>query len=222
MGVVRDELGITFHQGLTALTPGAEAQPCVDRAVGVVYKFFDLRPNGSLGKKLIFGGKEENSLTGERFEVESIEASWTDVIAKITVLNSGGGLPTEIVGLADTGDFLIAKQPLAHPVEEFFNEREVAEERMRGVVPTGGGLRERIFVTYVDGEFWMIGDLHQRNIMRDSRERPTIIDALLGEITPTARSNLGWVEKACQDAKYFREHGVRPKSSFDAVDDDQL
>ncbi len=141
---------------------------------------------------------------------------------KIAVPNAGGGLPTELIGLAATGDYLLAKQPLAYVYEDFTADRERAETTMRGVYPVGGGLRQRVIVSHIESAPWIIGDLHERNIMRDSNGQPTIIDALIGKITPLSRKKLGWLDEACQNAKLFRQTGRRPRNPFGDVDDDEL
>ena len=46
---------------LTALPSGAEAIPYFDKEWGVVYKLFDLRVNGSLGKKIELVRPAENA-----------------------------------------------------------------------------------------------------------------------------------------------------------------
>ncbi len=77
-------------------------------------------------------------------------------------------------------------------------------------------------MTSIDGVPWLIGDLHERNIMRDRNGAPTIIDALVSEITLTARRELGWLAIACEEALRFRETGARPPKWDEAVDDGML
>jgi len=93
---------------------------------------------------------------------------------------------------------------------------------MRGIVPIGGGLRQRVIVSHVDERPWVIGDLHDRNIMKDSAGEPTIIDALLGKITPLAQKKLPWLRAACERAKIFRDTSRIPSDHFGEVDDDDL
>ena len=216
LGLIHDDVGFVTSEFLVELTPGAEAQPYLDPEHDVVYKLFDLRPDGSLGKKLVFESVDE------AFEVTDADANWIDTMEKIAVINAGGGLPTELIGLADTGDYLLAKQPRAYPFEYFISDREQAEFTMRGIHPVGATIRQHAFVSHVDDEFWMVGDLHERNIMRDSNGDPTIIDALTGKITTASRKQLPWLDQACRDAQQFRATGTRPESAFDAVNDDEL
>lgn len=216
LSITHDADGFVTSRVLVPLPSGAEAAPYLDQEERVVYKLFDLRANGALGKKLTF------NFSGDGLEVEVSDATWIDTMEKLSVLNAGGGLPTEVIGLASTGDYLLAKQPLAYPFEDFHSDREMAESMMKGIVPIGGGLRQRVIVSHVESRPWMIGDLHERNIMRDSSGRPTIIDALLGKITPRAQREHQWLSKACSDAKIFRESNRRPVNSFEDIDDSEL
>ncbi len=216
LGITHDKDGFIASDTLVPLTSGAEAQPYLDRSEKVVYKLFDLRTNGALGKKLSF------HFGSDGFEIDVTDATWIDTMEKISVLNAGGGLPTELVGLASTGDYLLAKQPLAYPVVDFHTDREAAEHSMRGIIPLGGGLRQRVIVSEVEGRPWVIGDLHDRNIMRDSAGNPVVIDALLGKITPLAQRKLSWLRDACEHARSYRRTSRRPADRFAAVDDDEL
>lgn len=169
-----------------------------------------------LGKKLAF------NFGSDGFEVDVADATWIDTMDKISVLGAGGGLPTELIGLASSGDYLLAKQPLAYPMNDFQSDSEEAEYRMRGIVPIGGGLRQRVIVSQVDDRPWVIGDLHERNIMIDSNGKPTIIDALLGKITPLSLKKLPWLSDACERAMIFRETNRRPADRFGEIDDSEL
>lgn len=98
---------------LIPLPSGAEASPYHDPQSNSVYKLFDLRPNGSLGKKISLELNDQ-----QEFEVVLKDAVLRDTSEKIRILNDIGGHPTEIVGLSDNGDYLIAKQPLARRMRE--------------------------------------------------------------------------------------------------------
>jgi hypothetical protein len=60
-------------------------------------------------------------------------------------------------------------------------------------------------VTSVENEEWLVGDLHVRNIMRNSSGAPTIIDALLGKVSAGARRELPWLNAACEEARIYPE-----------------
>lgn len=215
LGIGHDE-GFLVSEFLRPLPSGAEASPFLDLDAGVVYKLFDLRPGGAMGKKLSFQSRSRG------FEIESRDARWADVLDKLIVLNYGGAHPTELVGVSSDGCYLIAKQPQAYPFKDFRTDLARAEAAMRGIVPVGGGLRGHLFVTFVDGTPWLVGDLHERNIMRDSAEEPTIIDALVGMVTPESRRDLPWLNAACEEAEVYRRTGKRPPRWDEGVADEEL
>ena len=144
-------------------------------------------------------------------------------LTKLTVLNEIGAHATEIVGLADSGEYLIAKQPLAKPYRRFNEDLGKALQSVRAVVPSRGGFRQNVGILSSQGRQWVIGDLHDRNIMRDDDGKPCIIDALIGEITSAALSQIPWLREAVDHAKVFRRTGRKPLYDlFDEIDDSEL
>jgi hypothetical protein len=128
----RHEDGFLISGALKPLPPGAEASPFLDQENGVVYKLFDLRPGGTMGKKLRFQSRFQG------FEIESADARWSDMLDKFIVLNRGGGHPTELAGISSDGCYLIAKQPLARPYLDFRSDLHQAEVAMCGIVALFG------------------------------------------------------------------------------------
>ena len=197
---------------------GAEACPYVDLTVGVVYKLFFLLRNGALGKKLSYELNE-----GGRFECQIEDAVLPDTLTKLITLHDAGAHPTEIVGLSDTGEYLIVKQPLAGPYEVFDADQEEAVKIIKGVPLSCQGFRGRAILIWVNEQPWVVSDLHTGNIMRDSEGRPTIIDALTGAIPPLAYDQIRQVREAVQDARDLREgRAPRTRLQFDDVDDRDL
>ena len=144
---------------------------------------------------------------------------------KLAVLNHAGVHPNEIVGLSDSGDYLIAKQPGAYPREDFETDRLAAVSEIHGIIPefTGRGLRHTVVVMWLEDRAWLVGDLHERNIMRDQDGTPTIIDALIGPVPAAALKELRWLREAVEDAQALREN--RPavnRQRFEDADDDSL
>jgi hypothetical protein len=184
----------------------------------VVYKLFDLRSDGSLGKKLLF----EKNAEGE-FEPRNKPAELRDTLEKLSILNEAGAHPTEIVGLSDDGHYLLVKQPLAEPSSDFESDRTTALEFLRAIVPMATRLRTTVAITWVSGQPWLVGDLHNRNIMRDGDGQPTIIDALIGPVPPLAMRELGWLRNAVADAHALREGRLLlARKQLDDVDDSLL
>ncbi len=145
LGITVDDEDNLVSRFLRPLIPGAEAKPFADDAHGVVYKLFDLRDSGGLGKKIVveFGSNFETDL-------RIIDATLFETFEKLAALHEAGAHPTEIVGLAETGDYLIVKQPLAQPHGPSLEEdREAACEAMQAL-PVNG-LRGNVRVFWVNG-----------------------------------------------------------------------
>lgn len=204
---------------LSAMVSGAEASPFFDEANKVVYKLFDLRADGSLGKKISLEQREN-----ELYEVKLLPAVLIDTLEKLAVLSEAGGHPTEIVGLSTNGDYLIAKQPLAFPCKDYQKDREIATQAMLGIVPPFTNLERQVAVISLNSRGWLIADLHHRNIMRDREGKPTIIDALIGPASPGAQQKLAWLRNAVEDAEDLRGgRELRQRLQFgDGIDDDSL
>jgi len=219
LGIEHDEDGLQMNvSNLVPLPSGAEASPYYDPDSNAVYKLFDLRPNGSLGKKISLEINDE-----QEFEVVLKDAVIRDTLEKLWILNDIGGHPTEIIGLSDNGDYLIAKQPLALPMREYNADKRAAIAAVKGIVPEGTGLRRNVVVVWLWEQAWLIDDLHERNIMRSVEGEPTIIDALVGAVTPLAYRKLSWLRNACEDARCLRHGEPLPRrQSFSDVDDDSL
>lgn len=204
---------------LQPLKPGAEACPFEDKDWGVVYKLFPLNSAGGLGKTLLCTWDDVDS---GRIEVTNRDADLRETVEKLSMLHLAGALPTEIVGLAQTGDYLIAKQPLAYNSESYEEDKAQAIERIKGVTPRAP-IRRSLSVVWLNDEAWFVADLHPGNIMRDARQIPTIIDALCGPISPLITQRVGWLSDAVNDAKLWRITGSKPQRKVfgdDSNDDD--
>ncbi len=76
---------------------------------------------------------------------------------------------------------------------------------------------------WLEGRPWLVGNLHERNIMRDQNGTPTIIDALIGPVPPAALRELRWLREATEDARALRENQPPVKRQrFEDADDDSL
>lgn len=141
MGITLDADGMLRSDELRQLRSGAEAYPFADDEARVVDKLFNLRANGSLGKRVALEKLEE-----DRYEIVLCDATLRDTLEKLVVLNDAGGHPTEVIGLSDDGNFLIAKQPLAMPYVDFLKDRRLATEAILAVVPPFTRLNREIGV----------------------------------------------------------------------------
>lgn len=218
LGLERDEDGFFESEELQPLPSGAEACPYIDHKAREVYKLFDLRANGGMGKKIVMQRDEEGQLVDE-----IKDAVLQDTLRKLSAINDGGGHPTEIIGLVDSFDHLLIKQPLAEPYHNFESDRRQAMDAMRCVTPMGGHFRNPLSVFYTQDDPWLIGDLHKGNIMRNALGEPTIIDALVGYIPPYVQTENPWLRMAAQDSLTYRQTGQAPlKQLLEEVDDDEL
>ena len=218
LGLEIDGDGYVSTEFLTRLTSGAEAAPFLDSEYGVVYKLFDLREGGRLGKKLTL---EHSAQDG--YDLVNDDAEILHTVQKLSVLNDAGGLPTEIVGINTTSEFLVVKQPQAFPFKDFVEDQRDACKKAHIIFSGRSNLRRTVGVVHGLEQSWLIADIHRGNVMRNIKDEPIVIDALLGSISPQARKNLSWLHEACGDAQSFLETGVPPKRDlFDGIHDDDL
>jgi hypothetical protein len=133
-----------------------------------------------------------------------------------------GGHPTEVVGLDECGDYLIAKQPLACPFADLELDRATAASRMRAV-PCKARFKRPVWIIWVNDCAWVMSDLHSGNIMREPSGKPCIIDALLAPLPPKMIGANRLLAESVEDARIFRETGAIPKrKAFDEGHDDEL
>jgi hypothetical protein len=161
------------------------------------------------------------------------DAVLAETIEKLIVMHEAGGHPTELVGIDDQGDYLIAKQPLATPYGDLDNLREMtiaqidrmrpqAVERMRAVV-CRAGFKRPVWIVWWDARAWVMSDLHPGNVMKDASGLPCIIDALLSPLPAELIHRDRMVSEATEDARLWRETGHLPvRKAFDDVNDDDL
>lgn len=226
LGIYPDADGYLESSELVALKSGAEARPYYDKEQGVVYKLFDLRENGSLGMKceiVRIGENEDPGIPEEdRYRVEKTQANLRDTLIKLALLNEVGAHPTEIVGLSEQGDFLLVKQPFAElandpegsDLEEAIKQTKAAKTR---------NLRLSCVVLWLQGDAYIMADLHKHNIMIDHDGIPTIIDALTGRIPPSLIKKLPALKSAVDDAEDLRK-GRPPRNQYQLkiAPDDEL
>jgi hypothetical protein len=229
LGIGRDADGMLKSRFLVPLKTGAEACPFADLEWGVVYKLFPLHINGGLGKT--FEIERDQEQTG--FVMTVRDAVLAETIEKLMILHDAGAHPTELVGLDDQGDYLIAKQPLAQPYGDIEAERDVtiaridaarplAIETMRAV-PCRASFKRPVWIIWCDERAWIMSDLHPGNVMQDANEQPCIIDALLAPLPPGMIATDRLLAEAVADARTWRETGARPeRKAFgeDENDDD--
>ena len=220
LGLSRDRDGFISAAGhLQPLKSGAEASPFADKEWGVVYKLFPLFINGGLGKTFEIERDEQEG----RFQMSVRDAVLLETIKKLTVLHEAGAHPTELVGLEQNGDYLIAKQPLATPYLDLDEDRKVAISLMRAI-PCRARFGRAVWIVWEDEQAWVMSDLHPGNIMRDANGQPCIIDSLLAPLPPRWTIGDRDLCKDVEDAKAFRFTGRMPtrREFGDDVSDEEL
>lgn len=218
LGISQDDDGLWQSDFLRPLKSGAEAMPFADMARGIVYKLYDLRGDGSLGKKLVFRRDPE----GE-WEPGLADASIYETIEKLAVLHEAGGLPTEIMGLDDSGSLLLAKQPLAFPYgDDLMTSRVEAALAMNAVLVAAPRMHEfRVF--WCADKAWGLGDLHSGNIMRDAAGAAVVIDALLAEIPRPVMQDCPGLGRSLTTARRRADGNFQEEPDlFTGVDDAEL
>jgi hypothetical protein len=151
-------------------------------------KIFVDKKNGAVYK--VFEPDDENNV-GTRFEINADgkldigQGRLTDLFEKIYIINAIGGTPTEIIGQTEDGR-IIVKQPYGGGAGKIgIGERQGAE-KAHGLVfvpnTVVAGIY-RIFYTNVDGQGFLIGDLHPGNFHRDTFKRARILDISTAKIT---------------------------------------
>lgn len=116
------------------------------------------------------------------WQVETRSGNLFDMIEKVIALDGAGALPTEILGMLDTGDHLLVKQPLATDSRPAAYADLAAAAMGAWPVPAKTGLGDlRLFAW--DQRHWFLTDLHPGNVFT-WQGKPTVIDALIGEAPP--------------------------------------
>lgn len=116
------------------------------------------------------------------WQVETRSGNLFDMIDKVIALDGAGALPTEIIGMLETGDHLVVKQPLATDSRPAAYADRAAAAMKAYPVPAKTGLGDlRIFAW--DQRHWFLTDLHPGNVFT-WQGKPIVIDALIGEAPP--------------------------------------
>ncbi len=218
LGLSRDADGIIASEFLQPLKTGAEAAPFADLESRVVYKLFPLVATGGLGKT--FDIDKDDDKGG--FTMSVRDAVLSETVEKLMVLHDAGAHPTEIVGIEENGDYLIAKQPLALPHIDLAGDRDAAVGMMRAV-PCRARFKRPVWIVWECNHAWVLSDLHTGNVMRDACGSPCIIDALLAPLPPAFISADRQLAEAVEDARALRE-GRAPlkRKAFDEGCDEEL
>ena len=135
------------------------------------------------------------------------------MIRKVIALDGAGALPTEIVGMLETGDHFVVKQTPAIDSRPAAYSARAAASMEAYPVPAKTGLSDlRIFEW--DQRYWFLTDLHPGNVFT-WQGKPTVIDALTGEVPPALLTDFPELVSAAQgpDARETRSDDKGPVAS---------
>ena len=212
-----DSFAFKASDDLSIIGWGAEAYAYQDARQRCVYKFFHLLPNAALGKRLVLQRESDG-----HWRAGKIDGNLEVTLEKLAVLHEAGGCPTEIVGLAQTGDFLIVKQPLCQPYTDWAADEAEAVERLKAV-SSRPSLGHGIRLFWVNDQLWCVGDLHTGNVMRLATGEPVIIDALIAPVPPVVLQECPSLNNALLRAKALRlGREFPPEDISSGVHDDDL
>lgn len=131
-----------------------------------------------------------------KWVVDTRSGNLFDIIEKVIALDAAGALPTEIIGMLETGDHLVVKQPLATDLRPAAYAGRAATAMKAYPVPVKTGLGDlRIFAW--DERHWFLTDLHPDNVFT-WQGKPTVIDALIGEAPPALLADFPELVTAAQ------------------------
>ena len=130
------------------------------------------------------------------WQVDTRSGNLFDMIDKVLALDGAGALPTEIIGMLETGDHLVVKQPLATDSRPAAYAGRASAAMKAYPVPAKTGLGDlRIFAW--DQRHWFLTDLHPGNVFT-WQGKPTVIDALIGEAPPALLADFPELVTAAQ------------------------
>lgn len=205
MGIKKDQWGNYSSMEpdrFEKLKPGSEAQPYLDKSKGVVYKIFVKSVLGKSGKKYV-----ARNIAPGKWETKMDDDTPLGTLTKLALLHNVGGLPTELVGVTPQGHW-IATQPRAtnldkNPDGSVKNWMSIKAQAATdlGAVKINHPDFDGLYVLWHDGKPQLLGDLHTQNIMNDVNGKPTVMDAVVGDVPQEMMDDIPEVQEAVNTAK---------------------
>ena len=188
---------------------------------GVVYKFFP-RNLEETGVALRFNLRLDAQ--GRLEFTDSYSDGQAELCDKLWLLNALG-LPCEILGQTEEGAMVVKQAEVAEPIEAAAPEERPAQ--------TGGlilyALNEEAFaipagiapetkLLWLDGEFWLLGDLRDVNRMENGAGVTHIVDAIAAVIPPELISRSPELQRFLRDVEaHARAHQTAASSRGDEL-----
>ncbi len=165
-------------QGLRCIGSGMEAWAFQD-AAGSIYKFFLPREACWSGATFDFKQNSEDVIEAKA----CFECTYDDLLKKLLLINLIGGMPTEVLGLTSEG-ILIAKQTRGQALAKGTDPTPFLDLKILRDCPSRLLICDRAHPRLlVEKEnLWLIGDLHDRNIVYDCNGQARIIDCVATQL----------------------------------------
>ncbi|MDX2186508.1 MAG: hypothetical protein SFV32_06220 [Opitutaceae bacterium] len=189
---------------------GVEAWAFASEEDRSVYKFFLPREGKAVGS--IFGFRRGDEAW---WVAEAKLGHYRDLLEKLWVIQSMGGMASEVLGLTPDG-ILVAKQVLGEPLAQ---GDDVSQLLPKSLIEVPSRFlranRDHPRLHWQDGDPWLVGDLHARNFVRGADGNLHVIDLVAARLPSRSGNGLidDWLARVRDD----------PRASLLAnVNDDEL
>lgn len=158
---------------LRPISSGVEAT-AFEAADHSIYKFFMPRPDGRIGGTFEFRRGDEIAL-----HAEAADGSYRAMLEKFDLILRLDGMPTEVVGVTKQEGVLITKQTLGERLAEGADTSRVQPAPL---IPIPSRFlrahRDHPRLYFIDGQPWLVADLHAKNLVRATDGLLRAIDLL--------------------------------------------
>ncbi len=139
-----------------------------------IYKFFFFREGGYIGSRFSYARGEDGLI-----QATAYPGTYRQLLEKL-LLVSRIGVPTEVVGISPEG-VMIVKQALGEPLPQGMDTSTVLPP---GLIAIPSRFlradRDHPRLYFLDGEPWLVADLHARNLVRCADGTLRVIDLVAG------------------------------------------
>jgi hypothetical protein len=177
---------------------GVEALAFADTGHSV-YKFFLFREGGAVGATFAFARGE-----GELLQATAVPGSYRRLFEKLRLTHLLG-MPTEIAGITREG-VLVAKQTFGRMLPEKTDMSGLDPARLMPIPSRFlRSDRDHPRLHFLDGDPWLVGDTHDRNVVVAEDGTWRVIDLVAAPLPPEWLGQSGlfadWIERARRDPR---------------------
>ena len=166
--------------GLRPVSSGVEATAFEGTADHSIYKFFMPREDGRIGGTFAFHTGEDTALLAD-----AAAGTYRAMLEKFDIILRLDGMPIEVIGVTREEGVLITKQTLGERLSEGADTSRVQPSAL---IPIPSRLlrahRDHPRLFFVDGNPWLVADLHSKNLVRAADGELRAIDLLAAPIPP--------------------------------------